>query len=168
MSAGTEGGRRGTPAASQAAPGGSAWRYYLVAALALALGLIFLNDFRYALAAQKTWTPAAGRVTESKVVRYHSRNSTSYSTYISYAYGANESIYGSGQLEINKHKLYFSEDSAQEDLQDHFPIGKNIDVYYNPSNPSESSMGLAGATSIAVPLVFFLLAFGAVYLALQQ
>ena len=138
------------------------------AGLALVMGLIFLNDFRYALAAQKTWAPAAGRVTESKVIRYRSRRSSSYSTFISYAYGAYDTRYSSGLLELNKYKLYFGEGSAQADLQDHFPVGKNIDVYYNPSHPSESSLGLAGVPGLAIPIIFFLLAAGAVYLARQE
>lgn len=148
MSAGS-GVRQGTSIFGTAGPGGSIWGYYLAAAFIFAMGMIFLNDFRYALAAQKRWTPAAGRISENKVVCYRSRRSTSYHTYISYSYSANESLYGSRELEVNKQKLYFSEDGAREDLQEHFPIGKNMDVYYNPYNPSESSLGLAGAPIIS-------------------
>lgn len=102
------------------------------------------------------------------MVCYRSRRSTSYYTYITYSYSANESLYGSPELEVNRQKIYFSEDGAREDLQERFPIGKNMDVYYNPSNPSESSLGLAGAPSPLVPIVFFLAAFGIVGLARHE
>ena len=167
MSAGS-GGRQGTSIFGTGYTGRGVWGYYLTAAFIFALGMIFLNDFRYALAAQKRWTPAAGRITEGVVRVYRGRHSTSYSTYISYAYSAYDTRYGSGQLEVNKAKLYFSEDGAREDLQDHFPVGKNLDVYYNPSNPSESSLGLAGAPGPLIPLVFFLVAIGIIGLARQE
>jgi len=166
MSAGIEG--RSQSARTESPAGESPWGYYLVAALAAVMGLIFLNDFRRALDAQRNWTPASGRVTESKVVRYHSRRSTSYSTYVSYSYAAGDALYGAGPLEVNKYKLYFSEGGAEEDMQDNFPQGKSLDVYYNPSNPSESSLGLPGAPGLAVPIVFFLLSAGLVSLALHS
>ena len=166
MSAGTGGGWQ---AAQTASPSGrSARGYYLTAVLAAVMGLIFLNDFRYALAAQRNWIPAAGRVTENKVVEYRSRRSTSYSTYVSYSYLVGDIRYGSGLLEVNKYKLYFSGGSAEDDLQDNFPQGKRLDVYYNPSNPSESSLGLPGAPGLAVPIVFFLFSVGLISLALHS
>jgi len=170
MSAGGDDGRRPVSAESGAAAGsgGSTWGYYLGAGLLALMGIIFLNDFRYALAAQTRWSPAAGRVTANEVVTHHSRKSTSYNTFISYEYTAGGGGYSSGPVELNKFKLYFSEGGAQDDLDANFPRGKSIDVYYNPSDPSESSLGLAGAPGIAVPIVFFLLAFGAVYAARQQ
>lgn len=149
------------------APGGSVWGYYLVAGLAAVMGLVFLNNFRRALVAQKTWTPAAGRVTESKVIRYRSRRSTSYSTYISYSYAAGDIIYAAGPLEINKSKYYFSEGSAEEDLRENFPPGKSLDVYYNPATPYESSLGLPGVTGLVGPILFFLLSAGLISLALR-
>lgn len=165
MSAGNQG------AAQQArpagAPGGSAWGYYLVAGLAALMGLVFLYNFRQALVAQKTWTRAAGRVTEAKVVSYRSRRSTSYSTFISYSYAAGGTIYAAGPLEINKSKPYFSESSAEEDLRDNFPEGKSLDVYYNPSDPYESSLGLPGVSGLAAPILFFLFSAGLVSLALR-
>ena len=167
MSAGS-GGRQGTSIFSLVKPGRSVWMYYLCAVCVFLLGMAFLNDFRYALAAQKRWTPAAGRVAANEVVVHYGRRSTSYNTYISYAYNANGSIYGSPQIEVNKQKIYFSEDGARKDLQEHFPTGKSLDVYYNPANPSESSLGLAGAPSLFVPLIFFLVAFGIVSLAHQE
>lgn len=165
MSAGTQGVNQSVY--KEPAPGGGAWGYYLVAAFAAAMGLVFLNDFRNALTAQRTWTPAAGRVTENKVVTRHSRRSTSYSTYINYSYAAGGAIYAAGPLEINKAKLYFSEGSAERDLQENFPPGKSIGVYYNPSNPYDSSLGLPGASGLAAPIVFFLIAAGLVSLALH-
>lgn len=167
MSAGS-GGRQGTSIFGPGGTGRSVWGYYLVAAFLFAMGMIFLNDFRYALAAQKRWTPAAGRIAENRVAVYYSRRSTSYNTYIRYAYNAFDTRYASRELEVNKHKIYFSEDGARQDLQENFPIGKNIDVYYNPSSPSESSLGLAGAPSLFVPLVFFLVAFGTFCIARQE
>jgi hypothetical protein len=146
----------------------SVWGYYLTAALLAALALIFLNDWRYALAAQKRWMPAAGRVTESRVEVHHGRRSDSYSTFIAYVYSANEALYGSGTRELNRYKLYFSEDAAQKDLDRHFPLGRNIDVYYNPSDPAESSLGLAGAPPLSSPIIFLLLAVGAIYLAIKE
>lgn len=128
------------------------------------MGLIFLNDFRNALTAQRTWTPAAGRVTENKVVTYRSRHSSSYSTYINYSYAADGLVYGAGPQEVNKAGIYFSEGSAEGYLQDNFPPGKSLNVYYNPANHRESSLGLPGASGLAAPIVFFLLAAGLVSL----
>lgn len=170
MSAGGDEGQRPVSATGGAASGSgdSTWGYYLAAALLTLLGVTFLNDFRYALAAQTRWAQAAGRVTDNAVVVHRGRKSTSYNTFISYEYTAEGGSYSAGPLELNKFKLYFTEGGAQDDLDDNFARGKSITVYYNPSDPSESSLGLAGAPGIAVPIAFFLLAFGAVYVARQQ
>lgn len=170
MSAGAHDGQRPVSAAVAAAPGSgeSTWGYYLAAGLLALMGLIFFNDFRYALAAQKNWAQASGRVTGNEVVTHHSRRSTSYNTFISYEYTAEGAGYSAGPVELNKFKLYFSEGGAQDDLDDSFPRGKIIKVYYNPSDPGQSSLGLAGAPGIAVPIAFFILAFGVVYVARQQ
>lgn len=151
-----------------ASGGDSVWGYYLAAAFLAFMGIIFLNDYRYALAAQTRWTPASGRVTENKVVVRRGRKSTSYSSYISYTYNTDSGYYSAGPVELYKHKLYFSEDGAWDDLRDHFAEGKSIEVYSNPANPAQSSLGLAGAPGVAVPMVFFLLAFGAVYAGRNQ
>ncbi|MDD2804188.1 MAG: DUF3592 domain-containing protein [Elusimicrobiales bacterium] len=156
------------PARSGSGGSNDAWGYYFAALFLGVMGLIFLNDFRYALAAQQRWTEAAGRVTENKVTVRRSRRSTSYSSYISYTYNAGGTLYGAGPVELYKHKLYFSEGGAWEDLENNFPEGKSIDVYYNPENPGQSSLGLAGAPGAAVPVVFFLLAFAAFYAGRQQ
>ena len=168
MSAGIEGGNPITSAARPREAANSTWGYYLFAGMAVLLGLILLNDWRYALAAQKRWTPAAGRVTENKVVVHRSRRSSSYNTFISYTYSANNALYGAGPLELNKYKLYFSEDGAWTDLRKHFPEGKSIDVYYNPANPYQSSLGLAGTPGLSVPIAFLLFAVVAVYMARQE
>jgi len=165
MSAGTQGFTQSARPAGT--PGGGAWGYYLVAGLAALMGLFFLYNFRQALVAQKTWIRAAGRVTETKVITYRSRRSTSHSTFISYSYAAGGTIYGAGPLEINKSKPYFSESSAEEDLQDNFPEGKSLDVYYNPSNPYESRLGLPGFSGLVAPILFFLFSAGLVSLALR-
>lgn len=164
MGAGT-GGRQSIPTA--VSPGAGVWGYYLVAGLAAVMGLVFLNDFRYALSVQKNWTRASGMVTENKVIAYRGRRSTSYSTFVSYSYAADGTVYEAGPLEINKSKLYFSEGSAEEDLRDNFPEGKSLDVYYNPLNHSESGLGLPGAAGLAAPIVFLLLAAGLVSFALH-
>lgn len=147
---------------------GNSLGLYLGAFFLAAMGLIFLNDFRYALAAQTRWTAASGRVTESKVVTRHSRRSTSYDSYISYTYNTDAGYYSAGPVEISKHKLYFTENGAWDDLRDHFAEGRSLTVYYNPDNPGQSSLGLAGAPGPQVAVVFFLLAFGAFYAAKNQ
>ncbi|OIO00898.1 MAG: hypothetical protein AUJ51_09440 [Elusimicrobia bacterium CG1_02_56_21] len=134
----------------------------------LAMGLFFLNDFRLALETQKRWTPATGRVTETKVVSRWGRHNTTYSTFVSYDYSANESIHSSGPQQLNKYKFYFTESGAYAYLQENYPQGKSLDTYYNPANPSQSSLGLAGAPYVALPIVFILFAFGVFYLGIQE
>lgn len=148
--------------------GGNSLGLYLGAFFLAAMGLIFLNDFRYALAAQTRWTSASGRVTENRVEVRHSRRSTSYSSYVSYTYNTEAGYYSAGPVEVYKHKLYFTENGAWEDLQDNFAEGRSLTVYYNPDNPGQSSLGLAGAPGPQVAIVFFLLAFGAFYAAKNQ
>jgi hypothetical protein len=165
-----------TPAperASSISRGGSgssndAWGYYLAAFFLAAIGFVSLNDFRYALAAQTRWTEASGRVTGNKVIVHHGRRSTSYNTYISYAYDTGSGEYAAGSVEVYKYRLFFTESGAWDDLRDNFAEGKSIDVYYNPNDPSQSSLGLAGSPGPLVPVVFFLLAFGAAYAGRQQ
>lgn len=156
------------PAAASAAPSVPAktpWGYYLAALGLAGMGIIFLNDYRYALAAQKRWAPSSGRIIENHVVTHRGRKSTSYNTFISYTYSTETTVYSAGPIEINKYKPYMTGGGAQADLDKYFPQGKIIDVYYNPENPYESSLGLAGAPGLQVPLAFFLLAFGAIYFA---
>lgn len=148
--------------------GGNSLGLYLGAFFLAAMGLIFLNDFRYALAAQTRWTAAAGRVTESRVAVRHSRRSTSYNSYVSYTYNTESGFYSAGPVEVYKHKLYFTENGAWEDLRDRFAEGRSLTVYYNPGNPGQSSLGLAGAPGPQVGIVFLLLAFGAFYFGKNQ
>jgi len=169
MPAGLGGAEYHEPRPARSGSGGSdAWGYYFASLFLAVMGLIFLNDYRYALAAQQRWTEAAGRVTENKVTVHHSRRSSSYRSYISYTYNAGGTIYAAGPVELYKHKMYFSEGGAWEDLEEHFPEGKSIDVYYNPENNGQSSLGLAGAPGAAVPIIFLLLAFGAFYIGREQ
>ena len=143
------------------------WCSYAVAAVLAIMGLVSLNDFRCALVAQKRWVPASGWVKETEVVRHHSRHSTSYATLISYTYAADNAIRRAGPVELNKYKFHFSESGAQADLDKDYPQGKSIRVYYNPSAPDESSLGLAGAPGLSIPIAFFALAFGIIYFARQ-
>lgn len=148
--------------------GGNALGFYLAAFLFGAMGLIFLNDFRYALAAQTRWTSASGHVTESRVVRHRGRRHSSYHSYVSYNYNTEGGYYSAGPVEVYKHKLYFSEDGAWDDLKDRFAEGRSLTVYYNPGDPGQSSLGFAGAPGPQVGIVLLVIAFGAFYFGKNQ
>ena len=139
------------------------WCYYAAAAVLAIMGLVYLNDFRSALVAQERWVRTSGWVTGAEVVTHYTRHSASYGTFVSYSYATAGGAASGGPVELNKFKFYFSEAGARADLLGKFPQGRSITVYYNPENSGQSSLGLGGAPGLAVPIVFFVLAFGAVY-----
>lgn len=144
------------------------WCFYGAAVILAAMGLINLNDFRYALAAQKRWAAAGARVIGNTIEVHRGRKgSRSYNTFVDYEYSVGNSVY-IARAEIFKYRLFMSESGAEADLRKAFPVGKSIYVYYDPGDSGRSSLGLAGAPGIGVVLAFFALAYGAFYFGREQ
>jgi hypothetical protein len=148
--------------------GNGAWAFYLAAAALALIGLFQLNGYRYALAAEHNWTRASGMVTSQSVHVSYGRHSDSYTTFITYSYAALGGVYSAGPVEVKQHKFFFSENDAQETLNRDFPQGGSLPVYYNPTDPGDSSLGVAGSSGLMAPLAFLFLAGGAVYFGKQQ
>ncbi len=148
--------------------GNNAWWFYLAAAALVLIGYSQFKEYRKGATARASWTATSGVVTGHKIRRVGSKSPRTYNTYISYSYDMNGSWYEAAPIEVNRNKFYLSEDSAEGDLADEFPQGGAITVYYDPDNPSDSSLGGAGAPNLAAPIIFFMLAFGAAWFGRQQ
>lgn len=151
------------------------WAFILGGALASAIAMFMLNDFRYALAAQLKWTKAAGRVTGHEIGEHRgssysrrSRRHTSYSASISYEYATPGGRYLAGPVEVTKSGGFLTESGAVELLRRKFPEGGRVTVYYQPGNPGRSSLGLAGSRGFAFPFLLLLAGATSVYLGIRK
>lgn len=144
--------------AARTSGGNNAWLFYIAAFVMIILGYGQLKDFLHARTAQSSWTATSGVVSGHNVRRVGRKSPHTYNTYITYSYEIGGYWNSGGPLEVNRNTFYMSEDSARGDLADSFPEGGSLTVYYNPSNPSDSSLGTGAAPGLAAPIVFFILA----------
>jgi hypothetical protein len=145
-----------------------AWIYYLVAVALTLIGLYQLSGYRKALAEQVRWNRASGMVTSHDVQYSGDSRSQHFSTFITYSYLAKGGEYSGGPVEVYPNRFFFSEDGAKDTLNKNYPRGGSLRVYYDPNNPGESSLGVAGSSGLAAPLALLILAGGIVFFGRQQ
>ena len=87
------------------------------------------------VARSRSWLIASGATTRSEVVRERTRNNTIYRAVIEYSYSVNGRDYHSSKLSIGG-DLNTSMSSRAERRCAKYPIGAEIQVFYDPEDPS--------------------------------
>lgn len=135
---------------------------YALSAFLLLMGLMILYNVWAAKNAASSWAK-----TEAKVVRTYVETSGGkgriYNTFIKYAFEANGVTYTSGRTEVYWDDYYRNSADATAAMENGYPIGKTIVVYYDPAAPRRSSLGPAGAPPISPAFLFFALAAAMAY-----
>jgi hypothetical protein len=86
------------------------------------------------------WPTAAGVITESRVERHKDVHGIPYSSAkIRYAYAIGGWNYENNAVALSPVRGHLTWGYADRIVQK-YPIGKNVDVFHNPDNPSESCL----------------------------
>jgi hypothetical protein len=146
---------------------------FLLMWFAAMLGGFFLmrHGFYYVRLGQESnsWPTARGKVVRSFLHSHTSTStnqngltstSTSYSPRIQYVYEKNGVMYRSEAMTIGGGGLSFHSQTQAEFYLDNYPVGKEIDVYYNPNSPAMSVLipgGIGYGIGFVVAGAIFLL-----------
>ena len=146
-------------AGTEPARKGGRWEAYAVAALLLAVAGWQFHLYHGAKAVEQGWEKVSGVVTANTVSALRGRGGIPvYAVYINYSYKVNGTPYTAGPVEVAKNAIHNSEDAAKEALAAAYPEGGPVDVYFDPQNPVESSLGEAGTGGLLMPAVFLIFA----------
>ena len=121
-------------------------------------GMLVLNAYRQFNA--KSFSVATGTITHSEVTVHHGDDSTTYGVDVKYDYEV-----AGRQYEGTRHRygqMSSSDDSARKTV-DSLPVGKRVDVHYNPAEPSDSVL-VVGVQSSDFFMALFLTPFNLIML----
>jgi hypothetical protein len=129
----------------------------------LAVLVFFLGVHRYARKAQ-SWPTVRGKVIRSAVESYYDNLSgsegsgcgvTSYRPVVEYAYQVHGQDYRGNQIKVAMQLN--GRHGYAEKVVARYPAGREIDVHYDPNDPTTSALEnpTAGASWILVPLALF-------------
>jgi hypothetical protein len=133
------------------------------------LMLLFFYAARRSAKAAATWPSVRGKIVKSEVEEYQERDDddgrttwhTAYRPAVEYAYAVNGREHRGNQ--INHAMTVSAGRGYAEKVAAKYPVGSEVDVHYDPNNPSTSALrtaGGAGATWIifGAALIVFALA----------
>lgn len=113
--------------------------YALGLVIAMILGWVQIQEINDS----RSWPSVAGTIVASGISestdtsRYRSGSrSTEYDVYLRYDYVVDDMPYSGNRIAIRGTR-YSSQSSAQRELQ-RYPVGRVVNVYYNPKNPEQS------------------------------
>ena len=107
-----------------------------ITSLVIGMGSIVSSRVLMArVARSRSWLIANGATTRSEVVRERTRNNTIYKAVIEYAYSVNGRDYHSSKLSIGG-DLNTSASSRAKRRCAKYPIGGELQVFYDPEDPS--------------------------------
>lgn len=121
--------------------------YVLICTLPLALlggwllNVTMLKSLKELIFAQR-WQSVSGRIAVSKAIGERQlKGGIIYYPHVKYEYQVggqsyiNNRIYAGGLREGIRH-----EETVQNNVTKEYPVGKEVQVYYNPANPAESAL----------------------------
>ncbi len=135
----------------------------------LIIGLVFVvsgvRSFMTLNAAKRNWQPAPGRVTFSEVQMRRSSSgrggtSTSYYPHVVYEYLVNGNRYQGNRVSVGGQVGLGSYQTVLQRVSQNYPPGRQLRVYYNPANPSESALEFGaprGMLFLAIGLIILLM-----------
>ena len=88
----------------------------------------------------QTWLDTTGTVLMSSVQTRRSGNSHSTYPVVVYTYAVNGQSYQSQRIKAGEQFLNVRVAGQAQATVARYPIGANVTVYYNPSNPAESAL----------------------------
>jgi hypothetical protein len=90
------------------------------------------------------WQSVSGRIVESKAVGQREMNGgTVYVPFIKYEYQVGGQNYENKKVRSGDAGGYVGikhEETVQNNVTKEYPVGKEVQVYYNPANPAESAL----------------------------
>jgi len=87
----------------------------------------------------KSWPSVPGTITKSEIDIWRSDNKTHYQTDIAYAYSVDGKKYTSSKITVGDPPLDNNVTPAKR-LQAEYPVGKDVDVYYDPELPESAAL----------------------------
>lgn len=119
-------------------------------------GMLVANAYRQTRA--KGYPVVTGLITRSEVSVHHGDDSTTYGVDVEYKFEVAGEGYVSDRYRYGQ--MSSSDDSAQK-IVDSLPVGKRVDVYYNPADPTDCVL-VVGVQSSDLFLALFLTPFNLV------
>jgi hypothetical protein len=109
---------------------------------ALVGGVIFflfaLPPLQYS-STSKSWPTVAGIITKSEIDIWRNDGKTHYQPDIAYAYSVDGKKYTSSKITVGDPPLDNNVTPAKR-LQAEYPVGKDVDVYYDPELPESAAL----------------------------
>jgi len=102
------------------------------------LAFLLPASLRYDRSTSWPTTPGVVSATGLKLYLEKSHIAPSFSPVVCYTYTANGIQRVGTRIDFSDTVLAFPQDQAMVWLGDHYPVGKTLTVYYNPSNPDTS------------------------------
>lgn len=97
-----------------------------------------LPPLKYA-SASRAWPSVSGEITRSEVETYRKDGKTQYLPDIAYKYSIDGKNYSSSKVTVGD-PPYTSNISPAKRMQAEYPVGKSVDVFYDPEVPSSSAL----------------------------
>jgi hypothetical protein len=105
-------------------------------------GIVFflwgLPSLKYSHAS-KIWPAVPGEIIRSEVETYRRDGKTQYQPDIAYKYSVDNKDYSSSKVTVGD-PPFTSNISPAKRIQADYPVGKSVDVYYDPEVPSSSAL----------------------------
>jgi len=100
-----------------------------------------------------SWPVTEGNITSSEVVDWGAVNHHDYRPQISYQFQVGGRYYSSSQ--ISSGAIYYSGDGSKEatEIVNRYPVGSQVQVHYNPNNPSNAVLETQSGLTEQVPLI---------------
>lgn len=108
------------------------------AAVSFLIGLVIIGWVCYSalLSFQSySWNSARGKVTESRIKRSYSKDSSDQ-LIIRYQYQVKGKTHYSDRIHFGDFSMLFG--MSKRSVVKRYPKGKSVDVYYNPDNPKQA------------------------------
>jgi hypothetical protein len=124
--------------------GGALCAFVLPIAIMVALGFFMYRRSKMRDAARQSaqgWAGTMGVVTLSTVqIRRSGNNSRSEVPVVGYQYQVNGQTYTGGTIRAGEQYFNFRVWGEARKVVERYPVGAQVMVYYNPTNPSESAL----------------------------
>lgn len=109
---------------------------WLFLTAALAITAYVSLDIASQVLAARNWQKAVCTITDSKIERTSTRGGYQYRLHVEFTYIVDGTAYRSARYQFST-QYRLSEYEAKQRLND-YPVGKQVDGYYNPLAPSEA------------------------------
>ena len=121
-------------------------------------GIILFGGYRQMVA--ESYPLTTGSITHSEVTVHHGDDSTTFGVDVKYTFEVAGKKYEGNQYRYGQ---WSSSDNSARRIVDSLPVGTEVDVHYNPSDPSDAVLAV-GIQSSDLFMMLFLMPFNMVML----